>query len=187
MKKNNLFLILNIISVLFIIVSLFLYAGPFISLGTGKNISGFQLTFDVDAFFGTESGTKYIWYGGCSLGFLISIMMVFAVMVGSVTGVVCNVLKAYGALKTKKIEQSKNKVLKFISYVFVGVSILLPVLLNFHSVPMAGYCPNYHGEVKLGGCAIASNIIFLIGVLLYFLSIYLIKKENNESINNNNN
>lgn len=94
MKKNNLFLIVNIISALLIIISFFLYAGPFISIGNGlKNISGFQMAFDVDAFFGTKSGTKYIYEGGCSLGFLISILMVFAMMVGSVTGAVCNVLK----------------------------------------------------------------------------------------------
>lgn len=93
MKKNNLFLIVNIISALLIIISFFLYAGPFISIGSSKNISGFQLAFDVDAFLGTKSGTKYIYEGGCSLGFLIGILMVFAMMVGSVTGAVCNVLK----------------------------------------------------------------------------------------------
>ena len=170
MDKKYLKVLLNSVGALLLTIAFFLYAAPFVSLKLGSasnNISGFQLAFDFEGeYCGTEFGSLII---------LFSLALAFGSFIGSVIGTIMSVLIVMGKelpknknAKQLTLEQQKKNLL--LTSTISIICSAIPLIINLCVVSITGYSDNPLAHV--GGGAIASGILLIIGEGLVFFSNY---------------
>lgn len=168
--KDKKRLILSIVGLVFFLISILLYAAPFVTIEAGifsKSISGFQIAFDI---------SKNSFY----------ILLSFFLCIGGFILLLFNIIAPNWRINEKNILQKPNDTIKktiiyeAILYTFFGA---ISLIINAFSVSISGFSDT--ASASLGFGAISSGVFSMLawGVVTAADTMWLLKKAEENNIN----